>query len=172
MFVLGYVLGDPWEEKQSCTQDFIPFNCFPHFSLLGGCWGCSKTLMWFLDSWSYTVIFRSYEFFDSRLATMMHWNVVLTIFHTQQICYHAWKTVIITFQSIIVLQLQGDLSRSIFLLFRAFSLLLKDKDTDFFVVFHTWLHICCGWKIVKTTFLCIVVFQLQGDCPWMYENFI
>ena len=46
--------------------------------------------------------------------TMMPGNVVLTIFHTQQICDHAWKTVRFKFLSIIVLQLQGDLSHILF----------------------------------------------------------
>ena len=77
----------------------------------------------------------------------MHWNVVLTIFHTQQICYHAWKTVIIIFGSIIVLQLQGDWSHSIFLLFRAFSLLLKNKDTD------TNINIFCSFPHMVTYML-------------------
>ena len=34
-FVLGYVLSDSWEEKPSCNQNYIFFNCYPDFSLLG-----------------------------------------------------------------------------------------------------------------------------------------
>ena len=40
--------------------------------------------------------------------TTMRQNVVLTIFHTQNICHHAWKTVRITLQCIVGLQLWGE----------------------------------------------------------------
>ena len=32
-------------------------------------------------------------------------------------------------------------------------------------VFHAWWNICWVWKIVETTFQCIVVLQLRRDCP-------
>ena len=37
-------------------------------------------------------------------------------------------------------------------------------------VFYAWRHIYCVLKIFGTTFLCVVVIQLQGDCPKMYTN--
>ena len=40
--------------------------------------------------------------------TTMRQNLVLTIFHTQNICHHAWKTVRITLQCIVGLQLRGE----------------------------------------------------------------
>ena len=40
--------------------------------------------------------------------TTMHQNVVLTIFHTQNICHHAWKTFKTTLQCIVGLQWQGE----------------------------------------------------------------
>ena len=38
----------------------------------------------------------------------MHQNIVLTIFHTQNICHHAWKTVRTTLQCIVGLQSRGE----------------------------------------------------------------
>ena len=38
----------------------------------------------------------------------MYQNVVLTIFHTQNIRHHAWKTVRTTLQCIVGLQSQGE----------------------------------------------------------------
>ena len=70
-FVLDYILGDPREEKQSCTQNFIPFNCYLHFSLLRGCWGWSKILMWFLNPWSFTIRLWFYKLFvHSRTVSL------------------------------------------------------------------------------------------------------
>ena len=37
-------------------------------------------------------------------------------------------------------------------------------------VFHTRWYIFCVFKIVRTTFCCIVVSRLQGDCSIMWEN--
>ena len=40
--------------------------------------------------------------------TNIRQNLVLTIFHTQNICHHAWKTVRITLQCIVGLQSRGE----------------------------------------------------------------
>ena len=93
-FDLDYVLGDPREEKQSCTQsctqNVIPFNCYPHFSLLGAVWAAPKHWCDFLihevklldcGFMNFLYILRQSP---CNWRIMMHWNVVLTIFRTQQ----------------------------------------------------------------------------------------
>ena len=80
--------------------------------------------------------------------TMMPGNVVLTTFHTQQMCDHAWKTVRITFWSIIVLQLQGDLSNILFPTFQDLFPAIEEqryryKCIYFFLVLHTVTYMLC-----------------------------
>ena len=93
---------------------------------------------------------RSVKFFHilkqspCNWETTMHQNVFPTIFHTQSIRHHAWKTV---------------------------NLLPAIHCNVVLPVFHAWCHIFCVWKIIWTTFWCIVVSQLQGDCFRMWENF-
>ena len=39
-------------------------------------------------------------------------------------------------------------------------------------VFHSWWYVFCVWKIFRTTFGRIVVYQSRGDCSILWENFI
>ena len=69
----------------------------------------------------------------------MSQNVFLTIFHTQNICRHVWKTVRTTLQCIVGLQSRekamksrktmGQICPIVFLLFMTFSLQLETNDT-------------------------------------------
>ena len=71
-----------------------------------------------------------------------HTKVVLTIFHTQNIYHHAWKTVGPTLQCIIGLQLRGEghkierektvgqICPIVFLAFQTFSSGLENKETS------------------------------------------
>ena len=44
--------------------------------------------------------------------TTMHQNVVPKMFHTQNLRHHQWKTVRTTLQSLVVLQLRGEVMKS------------------------------------------------------------
>ena len=168
-FVLDYFLEDPWEQKKSCAQNFIPFNCYLHFSSLKGCWGCSKTLTWFLDPLSYTIRLWLYKLFvHSRTVSLQlkdndAWEHSFDIIHTQQICDHVWLTVRITFWSINVLQLHGDLSHILFSTFQDIFPAIKEQRYRYRYIYlfsfpHTFTYMLYLKKFL-TIIWCIIVLE-------------
>ena len=92
---------------------------------------------------------------------MMHWNVVLTIFHSQIICYHAWKTVRVTFWSITCRGICPTVFSYFFQgLFPAAIEEQRYRYRYHFLVFHTWLKL----------YFFALLFSNSRDCSWIYEN--
>ena len=113
--------------------------------------------MWFLDSWSYTIRLWLYELFvHSRTVSLRleDSDALECSFDNYPHTTNLWPSVENCqnyIWSIIVLQLQGDLSHSFFLLFRTVSLLLKNKDTFLNTFPHMVLYVVCG-KLLKLHF--------------------
>ena len=112
--------------------------------------------------------------------TTMHQNVVLTIFHTQNI----YVTIMENSHNYIAMyywsQIAGRRSWKVEQLWDKsvpyLSYLSKPSPRDWRTkkpqsvvlrVFHAWWHTSCVWKIVRTTFWPIVVSQSRGDCSRM-----
>ena len=106
--------------------------------------------------------------------TLIHFNVVPTIFHIDHISQGVWKTVRTTFQCIIVLKLRGEGSENpsqicpiVMCLFMTFSLRLDNNDTSKCSSdsLHTPWDMWSMWKTVRTTLKGISVLQLWGEGP-------
>ena len=103
-------------------------------------------------------------------------NVVLTVFPTQNICHHAWKTLRTKLWCFVYLQSRGEGLKSKENygtdLYQFFSILWPFSHNwrpimhcdVVLTVFHTW------WNVVKTTLWHIVDSQTRGDCSKMWWN--
>ena len=111
----------------------------------------------------------------------MRQSVVLTVFHTQNICHSVWKNLRTTLWCFVFLQSRGEGLKSKENYGTKFYLLFKPSPRDWrkrkhqSVVlrnFHTLWHIFWVWKTVRTTFWRIVVSQSRGDRSKTWENFM
>ena len=133
-----------------------------------------------LGPWYFHIIEHS----PRNWKTTVCQNVALTVFHTQIICHHAWKTHRTTLWCIFALQSRGDGLKSTenyetdlfhsFLYFMTFSLQLETNNafqysSDSFP--RMVIFILCV-ESFQNYILRIFVSQLQGDYSIMWENFM
>ena len=106
--------------------------------------------------------------------TMIHQNLVLTVFHIDHKSQGVCKTVRTKFWCIIVLQLRGEGHEKAHnygtdsgQIFRTFSPQLENNDTlnVVLIVLHTPCNMWSVWKTVGTTLKCIDVLQSRGEGP-------
>ena len=100
----------------------------------------------------------------------------LAIFHHNNICQDCWKNIRSTFECMVILQSRGqgpeycwkyrtDLSRWSPSVFGPCPLDLRitiRSNVDLVFFLPTWYLLLC-WKITRTTFQCMVVFQSRGQ---------
>ena len=129
--------------------------------------------------------FHIIEQFPGYWETTVCQNEILTVFHTQNICHHVWKTLRTILWGFFVLQFRGeglkskenygiDFSHSFSPFNDLFSTIGDQHSTmhcnGVMTVFHTWVYIFWVWKTFRTKCWRIVVSQSRGDCSLMWEN--